>query len=246
MISRLILVFTLIFSIQYNGNGQIELNGNGPSFMEIFSLGIQAEFSIMPPFQYTYFSSEYDFNKPSTSRFFEIGLVTTWRLSKRLDFIFGTEYRKVNSFSHNASYNYSPFVGLSGQLQRIEGLHHRDRDFKSNALSITWGLSYDVFKFSKFDLTLHAAYGRNFILSASDDFQYIITEFDRPNMDNSFRTVLGERPPNYIIDEGFNTVETGIGMKFNRFSYEILVSISDENRAVANAHFGGRIRYMFL
>jgi hypothetical protein len=237
-------VFTLVFSIQYHGNGQIELNGNGPSFKEIFNVGIQAEFSIMPSFQYTYFGSEYVFNKPSTSRFFEIGIVTTWRLSKRLDFIFGAEYRKVNRFSHDAGYKYSPFVGPSGQLQRIEGLHHWDRDFKSNALSITWGLSYEVFKFSKFDLTLHAAYGRNFILSASDDFQYITTEFERSNMENSFRTVMDERPPNYIIDESFNSLETGIGMKFNRFSYEIIISTSDEN--LANAHFGGRIRYLFL
>jgi len=246
MIFRLILVFTVILSIQYNGNGQIEINGNGPSFKELFSLGIQAEFSMTPPSQYTYSSSEYDFNKPSTSRFFEIGLVTTWRWSKRLDFIFGAEYRKLNHFSHDPSYNYSNVIGPSGQLRRLDGLHHWDRDFKSNALSITWGLSYEIFKFSKFDLTLHAAYGRNFMLNSSLDAQYITTEFERPNMDNSFQTVMDERPPNYTIDDNFNSLETGIGIKFDKFSYEIIISGNTENLVDRYAHYGGRIRYIFL
>ncbi len=246
MIFRLLLVLTVILSIQKNGNSQIEINGNGPSFKELFSLGIQAEFSIMPPSQFVYFSSEYDFNKPSTSRFFEIGLVTTWRWSNRLDFIFGTEYRKLNNFSHDPNTNYSMFPGPSGQLQPLDGLHHWDRDFKSNALSITWGLSYEIFKFSKFDLTLHAAYGKNLLLSSSVNSQYIITEFLRRDMDNSFQTIMDERPPNYVIDKNFNSLEAGIGIKFKKFSYEIIASYTDQNLASFDVHYGARIRYLFL
>lgn len=65
-------------------------------------------------------------------------------------------------------------------------------------------------------------------------------------MDNLFRTVLDERSPNYVMDENFNSLETGIGIKFNKFSYEIIISHNDENLAGRNAHFGGRVRYIFL
>jgi len=246
MVFRLILVSTLLLFIQINGISQIELDGNGPSFKEIFSLGIQTQYSIMPSYQNGYFSSEYPFVNPTTSRFFEIGLVSNLRLSKRWDFNVSTEYRRLESFEQSGNYNYSPFPGPSGQLQRIGGLNHWNQTYNSNSVSITWGLSHEIFKFYKFDITLHAAYGVNYMLNTSLDNEYLITEFIHQDMENEFQSETDIRSPNYSISENFKTLEAGIGIKFHKFCYEILTSVSGENLAGRNFHYGGRIRYLFL
>ncbi len=233
MVFRFILVFTVILSIQYIGNGQNSKNK--------FGLGIQTEFSIMPSYQYVWNGSDYSFNKPTTSRFYEIGLVSTFKLSRRFDLILGTEYRKLNSFSHSVDSD----LGTSSSQRTIE-LRHWNYDFKSNAISITLGLSYEVFKFSKFDITFHAASAINVLLSSSIDFQYLTTEYFPSNGGNTFQSVLNETPPNYVINKKFNSIEAGIGIKFNKFSYQIMISGSNENLGGSNTHYGCRIRYMFL
>lgn len=93
---------------------------------------------------------------------------------------------------------------------------------------------------------MHAAYGRNFILKGSIDNQYLITESIHQDMENEFESDMDARPPNTSINN-FDSLEAGIGIKFNKISYEILISSNDENFYVNNKpHYGGRIRYLFL
>ncbi len=237
MVFRIILLLMVIFSVKYTGNGQ--------DAEKKITLGIQTEFSFMPSYQYVWNSSAVEFIKPSTSQNYEIGLVSSWKWSNRCNFILGTEYRKVNRFSYGGKSNYTR-LAVGNQLEVPDDRSWWYYENKTNSISVTMGLNYEIIKFSKFDIILHAAYGRNFLLKNTIDFEYIITEFRERDIDNRLESVMNERPPNYSITKKFNSIELGTGIKFNRFSYEILISTSDENLRGRKAHYGGRIRFMFL